>query len=285
MDKGPQVWCVVLSWNGRDDTLSCLNSLKASTYENLHILVVENASTDGTVEAIRESHPDVMLLINDENLRWAGGNNVGIKHAMEAGADYVFLLNNDIEIAPDMVTKMMAVAIADERPRILAPKIYYHARRSTLWFAGGGVNLWRGRIWHFGIRQHDDGQFDHIREVDYITGCAMLIPRAIIDDVGLIDPAYYLYGEDVDYSLRTRRAGYDLCMVPDAVMWHKVSASLGGISMGKIRMKLASNLRLFRRYAPAWAWFTTIPLFMFIDALRVLGLLLTGKFIATKKRS
>ena len=270
----------MLSWNGREDTLACLTSLQQSDYPALTIVVVDNASSDGSAAAVREQHPDLTLLENRANLRWAGGNNVGIRYAMAQGADYILLLNNDTEVGPRMVSSVVAAAEASPDVGLLGPKIYYHASPELIWFAGGTARLKRGRFWHMGIRQKDDGQFAAPAPADFITGCAMLIRREVIETIGEIDIAYYLYGEDVDYSLRAAAAGYRLMMIPEAVMWHKVSASLGATSGSKIRHRLRSQLRLYRRYAPPWAWFSTIPLFLLLDGLRVLALLAAGRLSA-----
>ena len=133
-----------------------------------------------------------------------------------------------------------------------------------------------------GIRQQDRGQFDSPGPIDYITGCAMLIRREVAREVGDIDTAFIAYGEDVDYSFRVQAAGFGLALVPGARMWHKVSAYWGATSWRKIRVRLRSQLTLYRRYSPPWAWFTTIPLFLLLDGLRVMVLMAAGRFTSLK---
>jgi GT2 family glycosyltransferase len=265
----PLVYIIVLNWNGRELVLDCLRSIQQLRYSNVTAVVVDNGSIDGSVEAVKEQFPDVILIENMRNLRWSGGNNEGIKHALENQADYIILLNNDTIVDPDMITKLVEAAEQDPSIGLLGPKIYYHHDPELLWYAGGRVNLIQGRLWHTGIREKDRGQYDQVSEVDYITGCALMIRAEVAHRIGLIDPAYIAYCEDVDYSIRAKQAGYRLVLVPSAKMWHKVSAYWGVVSQKKIRMKLRSQLILYRRYAPVWAWFTTIPLFMLLDALRV----------------
>ncbi|MCH7575393.1 MAG: glycosyltransferase family 2 protein [Candidatus Marinimicrobia bacterium] len=281
-ETAPRLWCVVLSWNGRNDTLACLKSLLLSRYDGLRIVVVDNASTDGSADAVRAAFPDIPLIENSENLRWAGGNNVGIRYAMEQGADYILLLNNDIEVDAEMIARLAQAASELPEAGILAPKIYYAAQPDVIWYAGGGVSLWRGLFWHDGIREKDVGQFEKARDVDYITGCAMLIRRAVLEQIGELDERFYLYGEDVDYSLRAKASGYRLRLVPGATMRHKVSASLGPTSLRKFLIRTRSNLRLYRKYAPVWSWFTTIPIFAVLDAVRAALLLVTGKLSRLK---
>ena len=282
MDKQPLVCCIVLNWNGRELVLACLASLAQSRYGNALLVVVDNASTDGSVVAVRAQYPNVEVIENDTNLRWAGGNNVGIHYGLAQGADYILLLNNDIEVAPDMIARLVEAAEADPGIGLLAPKIYYHAQRDLIWYAGGRASLWRGLFWHVGIRQQDRGQFDSPGPIDYITGCAMLIRREVAREVGDIDTAFIAYGEDVDYSFRVQAAGFGLALVPGARMWHKVSAYWGATSWRKIRVRLRSQLRLYRRYSPPWAWFTTIPLFLLLDGLRVMVLMAAGRFTSLK---
>lgn len=270
----------MLNWNGRELVLACLASLAQSRYGNILLVVVDNASTDGSVGAVRAQYPNVEVIENEANLRWAGGNNVGIHHGLEQGADYILLLNNDTEVEPDMITRLVEAAEADPSIGLLAPKIYYHAQRDLIWYAGGRASLWRGLFWHVGIRQQDRGQFDRSGPIDYITGCAMLIRREVAREVGDIDTVFFAYGEDVDYSFRVKAAGFGLAMVPGARMWHKVSAYWGATSWRKIRVRLRSQLTLYRRYSPPWAWFTTIPLFLLLDGLRVLVLLAAGRLSA-----
>ena len=282
-DNVPQVWCVVLSWNGREDTLACLQSLTLSSYAGLHILVVDNASTDGSAEAVRATYPHIALIENNENLRWAGGNNIGIRYALEQGADFILLLNNDTVVNVEMVGRLVEAALDMPAAGLLAPKIYYASQPDVIWYAGGGLSLWRGQFWHEGLREKDRDQngavqHDRDRDVGYITGCAMLVRREVIEAIGEVDERFYLYGEDVDYSLRARAAGYRLRVVPSATMLHKVSASLGSASLRKFRLKCRSNLRLYRKYAPVWSWFTTIPLFMLLDVMRNIFRLVMGRY-------
>ncbi len=277
LSKSPKVCCVVLTWNDRANVLACLKSLSQVVYPNLEIVVSDNGSTDGTIQAIREQYPQFHLLENGENLYWAGGNNVGLTYALAAQADYVILLNNDTVVAPEMIPKLVQAGEADRSIGLLAPKIYYHDRPELVWYAGARVSMWRGLLWHVGIRQPDRGQFDRQAEVDYVTGCALMVRRQVLEQIGLIDTAFVAYGEDVDFSFRARRAGWRLVMVPSAIMWHKVSAYWGVVSVRKTRQKLRSNLILYRRYAPVWSWFSTIPLFLLLDSLRVLLLLVAGR--------
>ncbi len=276
-DTFPKVSCVVLTWNDKGNLKECLESLSKMTYPSLEIVVSDNGSTDGSIEFVKADYPHMTLLENGRNLFWAGGNNVGIQYAMEHGADYIFLLNNDIIVDPELVGELVKVGESDPKIGMLGPKIYYYEDRK-LWYAGARVFLWRGIAKHIGIREIDRGQYDDVRPTDYVTGCALMVKREVIERIGLIDPTYIAYGEDMDWSYRARLAGYKLTYVPNAILWHKIGAYWGVVSRRKIKQKLRSQAIFFWRYSPRIAWFTTIPLFFVFDVLRVAYCVMTGKF-------
>jgi GT2 family glycosyltransferase len=219
---------VLLSYNGRDDTLACLQSLELVTDVD-QIVVVDNASADHTAAAVRERYPQVEVLEQDANLGFAEGNNVGIRHAIAAGADWVLIANNDTTFAPDSVTQLLAVARAHPDAGIVCPLIRYAQPPDRIWYAGRSFDPRRGyhgRAW--GLDDIDNGQFAGVHEVDTATGCAMLMPAAALAQIGLMDPDLFLYLEDTDWSLRFRAAGYRVLVAGDALLWHRVSAAGGG---------------------------------------------------------
>lgn len=230
------------------------------TYPNFTVAVVDNGSTDGSEAVVRDRYPGITLIENGRNLGFGEGNNVGMRHALSKGAPWVLLLNNDIVVAPEMLSEMMNVAGSAPSIGMLAPKIYYHSLPDTFWYAGGEVNYWTGIVSHRGVGRRDAGQFDRVEDTEYITGCAMLIRSRALEQVGLFDPVFYpAYAEDADLSTRVARAGYRLVYVPAAKLWHKVSAfSGGGTSPLKTRLKVEHNLIYFKRYARWYHW-TTIP--------------------------
>jgi GT2 family glycosyltransferase len=224
-----RVGVVVLSWNGRDDTLACLASLQGVDYPDLVSIVVDNGSTDGTREAVAEAFPAADVVRVEENLGFAEGNNVGIRRALELGADYVLVLNNDVEVDAHFVTPL--VEEAERRPDAgaLCSKILYMEPHDLIWFAGASFDPrsgYNGR--QFGYRERDDGRFDEVRETDRACGAAMLVSRAVLEEVGLFDADLFFYSEDVDWSLRARAAGYRHYVVPASKLWHKVSVTSGG---------------------------------------------------------
>lgn len=220
----PRVTVVVLNWNGLGDTLECLESLAGLDYPRYRVLVVDNGSTDGSPVAIRQRFPDVEVIETGENLGYAGGNNVGLRYALAQGADYVLLLNNDTVVAPDMLRWLVEAAEKDPRVGVAGPMIYYHDQPEVVWSVGGGIDWRRGQTWMIGLDEPDDGRFGtEPREVDFITGCAMLVRAAALREAGLLDERFFLYYEEVEWCVRIRRAGYRIIHVPAAKMWHKIS--------------------------------------------------------------
>lgn len=223
----PLTYVVVLVWNGREDTLRCLGSLEAAAGERTRVVVVDNGSVDGSPAAVRERFPWVEVIETGENLGFTGGNNVGIRHALDRGADYVLLLNNDTEVDPSFVSEMLAVARKSPGIGFVSPKIYFFEPRDLIWFAGARFSTRTGYGRVRGYRETDRGQYDKEVEIARPCGCALLATRRLCEEVGLLDPGIFLYGDEVEWMLRARKKGYAAWYAPKAKVWHKVSASVG----------------------------------------------------------
>jgi hypothetical protein len=219
----PVVWIVVLNWNRPDETVQCIKSLYQLDYPNYHILVVDNGSTDNSVEVIRNL-PGIELLVNERNLGFGAGNNRGIQYALERGAEYVLLLNNDTTVAPSMLSELIMVAEADPYIGIVGPLIYYADRPREVWFAG--------MRFRYGLYMVRKGLSLNLplapaEEVDFVSGCGMLVRREVWERVGLFDPRFFMYYEDLDLCVRAKRVGYRIVCATRAHMWHILSASTG----------------------------------------------------------
>ena len=265
LDSNPRVACIVLNWNGWSDTIECLDALHQCTYLNVTVIVVDNGSTDDSVARIRAAHPDFLLLESGTNLGFAGGNNIGIRHALAHGADYLWLLNNDTKPAPDALSALVSKARTDARLGAVASICYDAGATSTvqIW-AGGRVNLWIGYI-HNSTTPRSDDWFHTL------NGTSMLIARSALEDVGLLDEGFFLYWEDTEFCRRLRKKGWRLAAAPESRILHKVSASTGGNCYILDRYLTASGLRLLRLHSPA----PRLSLFLFVTmrlARRVLRL-------------
>jgi len=217
MSIQPKVFIILLNWNNWHETRECLESLEKIDYSNFEIVLVDNGSNSSDIENIKEANMQ-HTLYNPNNLGFAGGNNVGIKYALERGADYVLLLNNDAIAAPDFLTELVNAGESDKSFGILGSRIYKYGTDDVV-FDGGEINKLMTKAEH--IKQG----LTLLLPVDYITGAAFLIKREVIEKIGLMREEYFLYYEDVDWCIRAKRAGYKCVLAPTSKVWHKVSAT------------------------------------------------------------
>jgi GT2 family glycosyltransferase len=235
MSAYPKVTVIILNWNGKADTVECLGSFEHVDYPNYEILLVDNASTDNSVELFKARYPGIKIMVNPINLGYAEGNNVGIRRAIEDRSDYIMILNNDTVVDPEFMTEM--VAAAEEVPGVgfIGPMNYYYdykGRKDIINFAGGIFSIYRGSTYNIGINEVDRGQYNEIKESSYIPGSCVMVKREVIEKIGLIDPEYFTYWEDTDWCIRAVKAGYRSVYVPKAKIWHKI-----GVQKGKKNIK------------------------------------------------
>ena len=225
----PRVAVVVLNWNGREDTLACLESVAASEWTPSATIVVDNGSEQEIAGALAQRFTGALLVRNRENLGFAGGMNAGLARALELGADFTLLLNNDTVIDPAMLGILVEAAREHPDAGILSPLVLYRDAPGTICNAGLRFDPRRG-YWGrpLGMGERDDGRLSGVREVDACSGTAMLVPSDAVREVGPLDEALYLHVEDVDWSLRMRAAGRRTYVVAGARLWHGVSRSTGG---------------------------------------------------------
>lgn len=224
----PKVCFVVVNWNQRQLTLDCLASLAEQNYRNYSVTVVDNGSDDGSVPAVRAAFPDTVVLENGANMGIAYANNVGIRYALAAKADYVFLLNNDTVVDPDMLRRLVAVAESEPSIGATGPTMLYYDHPEIIWCAGNRIDWRDGSTYRLGAEQ----RFVFMETtapcaVDFITSCAVCIKRAALEELGLMDERYFIYYDETDWFARAAAAGWRTVYVPQAMMWHKVSATMG----------------------------------------------------------
>src|SRR5258708_2254210 len=211
----PKVAIVVLNTNHKADTLGCLLTIERNTYVNRTVIVLDNASTDGSVQAIEENFPWALIVPLTKNLGYAGNNNAGIQLALEQGADWVLVLNEDTLLDPECLAQLVAAGEAEPRIGIVGPMVYHHDEPRVIQSAGGQLN----RHWeatHLGQNEDDRGQFAALHDVDYISGCAILVRRGVVQQVGMLDERFYYYWEETEWCLRARQHGWRIVHVPTA---------------------------------------------------------------------
>jgi len=218
----PHVIAVILNTNRRADTLACLASLAESDYAHLTVLALDNASTDGSPEAIAAAFPAVQVLPLAQNLGYAGNNNVGIAAALTQGADWLFVLNEDTVQAPACISRLVALGESDPQIGIVGPLVYHYDEPAVIQSAGGRL----GRYWKSLHTGHNEPAQGHPllaapRPVDFISGCAILVRRETVEQIGALDERFFYYWEETEWCLRARRNGWQVWFEPAAQLWHK----------------------------------------------------------------
>jgi GT2 family glycosyltransferase len=216
---------IILNWNNRDCTLACLASLARAQIGGASLVVVDNGSTDGSVEAVRAQYPHVRLLALPENLGYSGGNNVGIRAALEDGAGAVLLLNNDTEVAPDFLEPLLEVLNGRPRAAAVSSAIMRLDVPEVLQEAYFEIYFGFGIIRRRGVNALPGEGFDALKPVDAAIGCSFLIRGEALHSIGVLDESYFAYHEEVDWCFRARKAGWQIFYQPYSRVWHHFSKS------------------------------------------------------------
>ncbi|MFN3919409.1 MAG: methyltransferase domain-containing protein [Methylohalobius sp.] len=225
----PQVAIIILNWNGKNDTLECLNSIRSINYpkSNFEILVVDNGSTDNSVLEISKEFPEVNIIETGKNLGYTGGNNVGISWALSRKSDYILILNNDTIVDPNILNAFVSCSRLIPEAGIFGAKISFYSNPDTLYHTG---MKWKPSYPGFellGYGVKDNVFLDRISEVNCLSGCALFIKSEVIKKVGLFDERFFLAFGDVDLCYTANAKGFKCIYVPEAKVLHKVSASFG----------------------------------------------------------
>ncbi len=242
-----KVYVITLNWNNEEDTIECIKSLKNINYKNYKIVIIDNGSEEKSVSKIKRQYSEMCIINNEKNLGFAGGNNVGIKYAIDNGADYVLLINNDTTVEKDFLDKLVEAGESDKKIGIAGSKILFWSEPNRIWFAGGKVNRLKNKGVHMGLDEIDEGQYDEAKDVGYLTGCCLLIKREIVEKIGMLAEDYFLYYEDTDFSLRVKNAGYKCFYVPESKIYHKISRSTKPGSPSYIYYHVRNGLVLAER--------------------------------------
>lgn len=273
----PRTAVIVLNWNNKADTIDCLRSLEGVRYPCFEAVVVDNGSTDGSAAALRDAFPGLRIIETGKNLGFAGGNNAGIKDALARGFDYVLLLNNDTIVDPSFLEEMVRAGESDPCIGIVGSRIYYYGEPGRIWYAGGTVNYWTGRLEHVGFKDMDGEKYGTAGETAMVTGCAMFIKRSVLEKIGLLYEPMFLYFEDSDFCARAARAGFRLAYAPSAKIWHKVSSTTSKLKGVQAYYNIRNWLLFMRRNAGPQHLVVFIPYFlvrymgynMLVDALQL----------------
>ena len=238
---------LILNWNRKDLLKTCLYSVMAIDYTNFSVVVIDNGSTDGSLDMVKGEYSEVKILALDQNYGFAGGYNRCFEQLNEDPLGFIMLLNNDTEVEPKILRNFLEAVGKYGSKHIIGAKIFYHHDPQKIWYAGGNVNIKLGYIYHQGIRRQDSPEYSYPKETDYVTGCCLFTSHDVIRKLNGFDESFNMYGEDVDLCLRAQKKGINCYYWPKAKLWHHVSASMGGkYSVSKIKNKIKAYIKLQR---------------------------------------
>jgi GT2 family glycosyltransferase len=240
----PSVACIVLNWNNWRDTIACVESLQNIDYRRMSVTVVDNGSSDDSVQRIRARFPSLVLIETGKNLGFAAGNNAGIRAALAQKPDYIWLVNNDAQPRAQALTAMVNSAENDAQLGAVGSVLLYGSNPELVQAWGGGrINIWTGRSSHARASVADSW-------LDYLTAASILLRRTALERIGLLDEGFFLYWEDADLSYRLRRAGWKLAVAPGSIVLHKEHASTNRNFRLLHRYSVASGIRFMLKHSP-----------------------------------
>jgi GT2 family glycosyltransferase len=276
------VTTVIVNWRLKEETCACLQSLDDLDFP-CQVIVVDNGSKDGSVDYIRERFPEVELLELPSNLGFAAACNKVIVQAVENDrCEFIFILNNDAVVHPQALGELIRAADAHPDAGLFSPKIYYLGEDQIIWYAGArrrwgvlaAADTGRGNL--------DQGQFNELRQVDYIFGAGMLIRKSVFEKIGLFDEKFFLYLEDLDFCLRAQKAGFTLYFVPQAHVWHKVSASTSNDNVLRRYNMVKSTVHFLKKHASPKMVPLVLIFWALVSARLILSDLLHGDLVAIR---
>ena len=248
MKNNPKISIIIVHFFGIDYLINCLDSVFKSDYSDFEVIVVFNGNKDSSYEIVKQKFPQVITVLNKKNLGFAKANNQAIK---TSSGELVFLLNDDTVIHPKLISALSEKLVNSDEIGIVGPKIYYADEPSKIWFAGGVVDWKKQESYHLGRNVDDKNWEDAEKEVDFITGCALIIKKEAIDKIGLLDERFFTFYEDADWCLRAKKSGYKVVYVPFGGVWHHKSATAGKIFFGREKEKNILWLALTYYYRDA----------------------------------
>lgn len=249
MSTSQQLVVVVIPhWNNKGLLDDCLGSLKNSSYGNLRVIVVDNASTDDSVSYLRENFPWVNVVERTENGGYAAALNTGILESYKDNPKYYFALNNDTILKPETVTDLVKVMESSEEIGISAPLVLYESDPTITFSLGDRVYKWLPLPIRYGLNKKDDQKNHRVVEFDYVFGCALLIRTSLLERIGLFDHNYFMFYEDADICRRTRDAGLRVVRVGFTSILHKASQSVQAEPVSMIHLRARNRIVFYRKY-------------------------------------
>jgi len=249
MDKGtPLVVAVIANWNLRKDLLECLESLYKTDYPNMHVIVVDNNSTDDSIVCVQKQFPQTQLIKRNENGGYAAALNDGIRAGSVLNPDFFLVLNNDTLVPSETLGKLVDTMLSDTQIAISAPKVIYHDHPERIFSLGDRIYSWFPLPVRIGRKAYDRPAYSKTMEFDYLFGCALLIRTQSLKQVGLFDTSFFMYYEDADLCRRMRDKGWKNVRVGSTVIHHKASLSSRLVPDEMVYLRARNRFWFYRRY-------------------------------------
>ena len=266
-----KVYIILLNYNSADDTIECIESIKENeTKINYEIIVVDNKSQDNSIQKL-EKVSNIKLIKSDKNNGFASGNNMGIKYAIENGAQYVLLLNNDTTIEKNAISILVKQLENHNELGIISSRIMYYDNKELINYCGGDINWLKATSIHNNYKQKFNNNIEKFFYTNFITGCCMLIKKEVFEKVGYLPEEYFMYYEDVDFCIKVKEAEYKLGIDTSSVIYHKVSSSSGGEdSPFSIQWGTRNRIIFINKYKKYTKGIATILLFYITRLMKVI---------------
>lgn len=275
--EAPLVVVVIANWNLRKDLLECLGSLYETEYPNMRVIVVDNNSSDDSVEAVARAYPQTQLITRSDNGGYAAALNDGIRAGAAFDPDFFLILNNDTLVPPDTLRKLVDVLLSDPRAAIAAPKIIYHDHPERIFSLGDHIYPWLPLPVRVGRKAYDRPAYSKTQEYDYLFGCALLMRTESLKQVGLFDTSFFMYYEDADICRRMRDSGWKNIRVGSAVISHKASMSSKQVPNQMVYLRARNRSWFYRRYRHGPSRAATFLALLFGSIKTILTYFFTGK--------
>jgi len=281
MNKFPKVAIILLNYNGLEDTIECLQSIKKNTSPNYELYLVDNCSNGGDVKVLKEQYAsfyDSLMEIKPKNLGFTGGNNFALNRLRDRkDINYFLLLSNDIVADPNFLVELVKIAESNPKIGIVGPKIYdysFTGKTNVIQSAGSKINLWFGKSDAIGGGQIDRGQFNEASQVDYVAGCCLLIKKELVEKIGLLNEKYFAYHEDTEWCMRAVKAGYLIFCAPESKIWHRGGATFGEFSKTSAYYGTRNTFLFEKKYANPLQFFCFFIYYFFKNFPRITGSIL-----------
>jgi len=281
MQTLPKLAIVLINYLQDDLTIDCIKSIKKSDYKNIEIILINQLSTIDSETKFKSEFPELTFIPTQENIGYASACNLGIKKALERNTDYVCLLNNDTVVLPDTLTTLINGFGASNDIGIVGPKIFYFDKKDKIWFGGGKLSLNKGaKTIHLDMNKMENGSDNTVKEVDFITGCALMAKREVFEKIGFLDEKYFAYFEEVDFCYRVKKAGYKILYIPQSKLYHKVSSTTKKYFSSLINYyKFRNRLYFLKKHLPFGQFLFLLPIVFYYAVKEICISIINGRFI------